>query len=101
MVVLSMTAVVSYLIIILRLSYFTSMDYSISVLISVITIFIVSSETQVGQLKDPSSFVMASVIFKTLKAVFTIIVFSLNGNLNDIFVAYFFLVTSLTGTYYF
>jgi len=43
---------------------------------------------------------MASLIFKILKAVMTIIVFSVNGNTNDLFVAFFFLTISANGIVY-
>ena len=43
---------------------------------------------------------MASVVFKTLKALATIMVFALNGNTNDFFVAFFFFSTSLVGIIY-
>jgi len=43
---------------------------------------------------------MASVIFKILKAVMTIVVFSVNGNTNDVFVAFFFLTVSINGIIY-
>ena len=42
----------------------------------------------------------AAVILKVGKAIMIIIVFSCNGNLNDYFVSFFFLSTSLCGLLY-
>jgi hypothetical protein len=44
---------------------------------------------------------MTAIVFKTLSAISIIVVLSLNGVLNDIFVAYFFFVTSVSGQIYF
>jgi hypothetical protein len=43
---------------------------------------------------------MSSLFFKILKASMTIIVFSVNGNTNDFFVAWFFLAVSINGIIY-
>ena len=70
-------------------------------LLATIIIFIASTESQLrDRIKSPSTYLMASVIFKILKAITTIMVFSLNGNNNDYFVAFFFFSTSLNGIIY-
>jgi hypothetical protein len=70
-------------------------------ILSILTIFVAGTESQAKEkIKDPSSYVFAAVILKCLKAVMIIVVFSCNGNLNDYFVSFFFLSTSLCGYIY-
>jgi len=73
----------------------------IAMILSILTIFIAGIGGQVKEkIKEPSRLISASVIFKCLKAVMIIVVFTCNGNMNDYFVAFFFVATSMCGLIY-
>lgn len=98
---LAQTAVFSMFIFTLRLHYLSEVTRLQSMIISITVIFL--SEMELGlesQVKDPSSYVQIGSFFKTLKAVVTIAVFTLNSNKNDYFMALFFFWTCLMGSIY-
>lgn len=53
------------------------------------------------EIQDPSAYIQLGSFFKIIKAVVTIAVFTLNGQKNDYFMAYFFFWTCLLGAIYF
>ena len=107
MVLLLFNGLASYLIIVLKLSQSVSVDGKhpidpkISMILAILSIFVAATDVQISEkVKTPGAYLMASVIFKILKAVMTIVVFSVNGNTNDVFVAFFFLTVSINGIIY-
>jgi len=72
-----------------------------SLLISIITVFIASSESSLTQkIHDPSNMIQAGLVLKCIKAGMTITIFTMNGVPNDYFVSFFFLITSICGIIY-
>ena len=72
-----------------------------ALILSILTIFVAGTESQANEkIQEPSSFIFVSVILKCIKAVLVILVFSCNGNMNDYFVSFFFVATSLCGLVY-
>ena len=89
------------MIIVLRLTVFHTVPTQISMILAIMTLFVASVETMIdNKIKEPSTYLMSSLFFKILKAIMTIIVFSVNGNTNDFFVAWFFLSISINGISY-
>ena len=101
MVILQFTALTAYWVMILRLTRFDNVPTLISMLLAILTLFVASIETMIdSKIKMGSTYLMSSLFFKILKASMTIIVFSVNGNTNDFFVAWFFLAVSINGIIY-
>ena len=85
----------------LRMTVINRIPQEIAMMLSILTIFIAGTGAQVKEkIKEPSRLISVSVIFKSMKAIMIIVVFSCNGNLNDYFVAFFFVSTSLCGLIY-
>ena len=101
MIVLECTLLTSYTVFCLRASFLNEISQEVSLILSVMTIFVASSESQLTtKIENPSSLVLAGLIFKSIKAVMTIIIFTMNGTINDYFVSVFFFSTSLCGLVY-
>ena len=54
----------------------------------------------VRKIQNPSSLIQSGIFFKCIKAVMTIVIFTMNGTINDYFVTTFFFATSLGGLVY-
>ena len=100
-VILKFIIIFSYLILFLRVSYFHKVDEKISLILAILSTFVQSQEKMIKYgIENTSTYVMAEVIFQILKAITGIIIFCINGNLNDLFLAYFFMVTGICGHLY-
>ena len=53
------------------------------------------------KIENPNNLIQIGIIFKCIKAVMTIIIFTMNGVTNDYFVSVFFFTTSFCGLVYF
>jgi len=91
----------AFLFLLLRLAIINKIPEPVALLLSIIATFVTSTSTQIKEnIHDPSSYAQATIIFKILGAQMTLLVFCLNGNLNDYFIAWFFMSSSFIGWVY-
>ena len=89
------------LIILARLQYMYEVRPDVSMLLATTVIFAAATESKIkDKIEVPSTYLMASVIIKIIKAVTTIAMLAMNNETNDFFVAYFFCSSALNGIVY-
>ena len=99
--VLYFISLFALIVIIFRAHYLYQVRADISMLLSTLIVFIASTEAKIkDRIDSPTTYLMAAVIFKILKGVATILIFSMNGSSNDFYVAWFFFCSSVNGIIY-
>jgi len=94
-------AIFSLALFLLRLYWFTSVSPVDAIIVAMVIIMVHHIEIQVSEyIENPSTFISVASFFKILKAAFSAAILTVNNDINDFFVAYFFFVTSLCGIIY-
>ena len=87
---------------VLRVYVVTIISPQVAFILAIFATFVATAETEVeSQIQEPGSILSVSIVFKVVNAMLVIVVFTLNGNINDYFVLFFFMSSCILGRDFF